>query len=366
MRAAISRDIKTSLVMEDVDLADPRAGEVLVRMDASAICTTDANGLRGMSPAPRPFITGHSATGIVEEVGADVTRTRVGDRIVVAGSMECGECFTCLRGAPSQCERMWEGIFTPHHVGTSRVDGARIAADGGAGALGEYMLYRERCYAVVESDLPVEQLALLGCGVLSGVGAVLEVARVRPGDSVVIVGCGHLGLWMVQGARLAGAATIIAVEPIAARRDLARQLGATHVVDPSEHNVAAAVQDLTGGRGADVALEASATTEAMTQIFDLARHGGIVVPTSMSETAPTDQATFPALPLALFGKQIRGSQSGGGHIRRDIPRFAALIESGALQAAPFVSRTYRLDESQAAMDDALARVNITGIVLNQS
>jgi Zn-dependent alcohol dehydrogenase len=366
MRTAVSRK-DGQIAVEDVTLIDPGDGQVVVRLEASAICITDTVSVDGFSPSTRPFVPGHSATGIVEEVGAGVSKAKVGERIILAGTMECGVCYQCQRGAPSQCDKLWETVFSaPQVIGHADSDGTAIVADGGAGAFAERMVYHERCFGVVESDLPAEQLALLGCGGISGIGAVVEIARVQPGDSVAVLGCGHLGLWMIQAARASGAERIFAIEPLAHRRALAGDLGATDLIDPADGDPEEHVRSLTSGRGADVALEATGSSSGMEQVFGLARQGGIVVPTSVAVPLMTSTVTLPAAPFALFGKQIRSSQSGGGFLRRDIPRFARMIESGRIDAAAMVSRRFALDEVSEAFDAARRREVITGVLLNQS
>ncbi|HKE80545.1 MAG TPA: alcohol dehydrogenase catalytic domain-containing protein, partial [Solirubrobacteraceae bacterium] len=223
-RAAILEEIGRPLVVEEVQLRAPEPHEVVVRIAAVDVCITDALSARGDVAAAPPTILGHAAAGVVEEVGAHVDRVRVGDRVVVAGTPECGECFWCVRDRPDQCVEMLGGILPPRVVAT-RADGAAVHADGGVGAFAERMVLRDVGVVAVDTDLPDEHLSLLGCGVTSGVGAVLNLAEVAAGSSVAVVGAGALGLWMIQGARVAGAAMIVAVELRPERRDLARAVG---------------------------------------------------------------------------------------------------------------------------------------------
>jgi S-(hydroxymethyl)glutathione dehydrogenase / alcohol dehydrogenase len=231
MRAAILEAVGQPLVVEEVQLRKPGAAEVVVRIAAVDVCITDALSARGDVAAAPPTILGHAAAGVVEATGAGVGRVRVGDRVVVAGTPECGECFYCVRDRPDQCVEMLGGILPPRVVAT-QADGAEVHADGGVGAFAERMVVRESGVVAVDSDLSDEHLSLLGCGVTSGVGAVLNLAQVQPGSSVAIVGGGALGLWMVQGAQVAGAARIVVVEPRPERRDLARAVGATSSTRP--------------------------------------------------------------------------------------------------------------------------------------
>jgi len=279
---------------------------------------------------------------------------------VVAGTPECGECFWCVRDRPDQCAEMLGGIFPPRVVAT-RADGAAVHADGGVGAFAERMVLRDIGVVTVDADLSDEHLSLLGCGVTSGVGAVLNLAEVQPGASVAVVGSGALGLWMIQGARVAGAATIIAVEPRAERRELARAVGATHVVDPGNGDAVAAVTELTEGRGADCVLEAAGPPEAMAQALAMTRPAGTMVPAGWETLGST--VTLPAVDFAISGKRIQSCQFGGAHIRRDVPRFAAMMAGGLLDAEPLIGRRFGLDEADDALAAAATREIVTGVIV---
>jgi S-(hydroxymethyl)glutathione dehydrogenase / alcohol dehydrogenase len=209
-----------------------------------------------------------------------------------------------------------------------------------------------------------EHLSLLGCGVTAGVGAVLNLAEVQAGSSVAVVGCGALGLWMIQGARVAGATTIVAVEPRGERRELARAVGATHALDPADGDPVAAVKALTGGRGADYALEAAGPPEAMAQALAMTRPAGTMVPAGWETLSST--VTLPAVDFAVGGKRIQSCQYGGAHIRRDVPRFAGMLEAGLLDAVPLVSRRFALEEVNEALAAASRRELITAVIVPDS
>jgi S-(hydroxymethyl)glutathione dehydrogenase/alcohol dehydrogenase len=359
-RAAILEAIGSPLAIEEVDLRAPGEREVVVRITAIDVCITDALSARGDVAALPPTILGHAAAGVVEEVGAAVDRVRVGERVVVAGTPECGECFWCVRDRPDQCAEMLGGIFPPRVV-AARADGTAVHADGGVGAFAERMVVRDIGVVAVEADVSDEHLSLLGCGVTSGVGAALNLADVQPGGSVAVVGAGALGLWMVQGARVAGAATIVAVEPRPERRAAAVRVGATHVVDPGDGDPVEQVKALTGGRGADSVLEAAGPPQAMAQALAMTRPAGTMVPSGWETLTST--VTLPAVDFAISGKRIQSCQFGGAHIRRDIPRFAALMAAGVLDAEPFVERRFALEEADEALGAALRRELITGVIV---
>jgi Zn-dependent alcohol dehydrogenase len=359
MRAAVARGNGAPIEIEEIVLDPPGRGEVTVRIEASAVCRTDQLFMDDPVAPDRRFVPGHSACGTVIAVGPDVTKTKIGDRVIVAGTMECGKCHACTHGAPSQCERLWAEVAEPPVVGRTS-SGVPVAGFGGAGTFTEYMNYREHCYAVVESRLDATRLALVGCGGLSGVGAVWEVGGVQPGDSVAVIGCGHLGLWMVQAAKAAGASAIIAVDPLADRRDAALSLGATAVADPSD--AAEVVASATQGRGADLALETTGEPGGIEQAFAASRRGGTVVATSM--VAPLDAATthLPTNAVSMFGRSIKGSQSGGGFLNRDVQRIIDAIEAGSLDVDAMVSAIFPLSRAGEAMGAAVRRELLTGVI----
>jgi Zn-dependent alcohol dehydrogenase len=360
VRAALVRALHEPLTVEEVDLRAPGAGEAQVRIEAASFCITDALAMGGFTFAQPPFISGHSAVGVVEAVGEGVATVEVGQRVVVAGSTECGTCYWCVRNQPAACEQIFGGMIPPRLVATD-ADGTEVTADGGAGVFAERNVLREVQLVAVDSDLPAEHLCMLGCGITSGLGAVLNVARVEAGSSVAIAGCGHLGLWMVQGARLAGASQIIAVDPIAERREVARELGATDLVDPGDGDPVEQVRALTEGRGADYAFEAAGTTTAMEQAVAWTRAAGTMVATGMER--PDSTVTLSAIDFAISGKRFLSSQSGGGHIRRDVPRFARMLARGEIDPRPIASRLFGLDEINDAVRAARNRTVLTGVVV---
>jgi S-(hydroxymethyl)glutathione dehydrogenase/alcohol dehydrogenase len=361
MRAAILEEFGRPLVVEDVELAAPGPHEVVVRTGAVAVCITDTLAASGVTFGQPPLLLGHAAAGVVEEVGSHVDRVRVGDRVVVAGTPECGVCYWCVRGDSAWCAELIGGVVPPRQVVTRR-SGEPVAADGGVGTFAELLKLRDIGVVPLETDLPDEHLCLLGCGVTSGLGAVFNLAEVQPGSSVAVVGCGHLGLWMIQAAKVAGAAQIVAVEPRAERRALAGELGATDLVDPADCDPVEQVQELTAGRGVDYALEAAGPAEAMRQAFLMTRRAGTLVPTGMTKESLTETITLPAVEFGVGARRVHGCQYGGAHIRRDIPRFARLMESGLVDPRPIVSRRFALDEVNEAFRAAESREVITGVV----
>lgn len=339
MRVAIAYDVGAPLVFEDLDTPALGDDDVLVRLRASGICHTDLTVIDGLSALPLPMVPGHEGCGVVEQVGASVDRVAVGDRVVASVSPACNRCWWCLHGHSNHCELKAvvsrTGRFT-------LPDGRTAPALCGCGTFAEAMVVDQASVVPVRTDLPDEQLALLGCGVTTGVGAALNTAGVTPGSSAAVIGCGGVGLSVIAGASLAGAAIVVAIDPEASRRDAALAAGATHALDPGAGDVVQLVRDLTDGRGVDFSFEAVGRPELITQAVELARAAGRVTLVGMP---PRDsQITLPAVPTVFSGKTITGSVAGGAQILRDIPRFVRLVEAGRLDLASMVTDTIALEQ----------------------
>lgn len=339
MRVAVAYEAGRPLIVEDLPVPEVGPRDVLVRVAASGICHTDITVINGLSALPLPIVAGHEACGTVEEVGAEVRRVAPGDRVVASVSPACGNCWSCLNGMSNHCD------VGPHALRKARYqlpDGRRATAVCGCGSFAEAMVVDEASVISVETDLPDEQLALLGCGVTTGLGAALNTAGVTPGSSVAVIGCGGVGQSVVQGARIAGASTIIAVDPSLGRRQAAVHAGATHTVDPGETDPLALVKDLTAGRGADYTFEAVGRPELMAQAFDMARMEGTVTLVGMPPTGSS--LTLPAVAAVFSGKHLAGSAVGGSQVLRDIPRFIRMAHTGQLRLDAMVSQRIKLDE----------------------
>jgi Zn-dependent alcohol dehydrogenase len=358
--AALLTALNEPLVLEEVELLPLEPDEVIVRTTATAVCITDVLSSQGHVAAQPPSLLGHAGAGVVEEIGANVRRLSPGDRVVVCGTPECGVCYWCVRDQPAMCAELFAGMFPTRYV-ARRENGDLVAADGGIGTFAERLKLREIGLVAVDADLPDEHLCLLGCGAMSGLGAVLNIARVEPGSSVAVVGCGHLGLWMIQAARVAAAARVIAVEGRSERRAVAAELGATHVVDPAAGDPVEQVRELTEGRGADYVFEAAGPPVAMQEAFAMTRPAGTFVPAGWSTLSAT--VTLPAVDFAIGARRILSCQYGGATIRRDIPRFARMMEDGVVDANPIVSRVFGLEEINEAFRAADAREVLTGVIL---
>jgi Zn-dependent alcohol dehydrogenase len=360
MRAALLSEVLKPFVVEDIDYLAPSPGRVLVRTGASPFCSTDCVNWRGELSKIPPTILGHASMGEVVEVGADVTHLAPGMRVIVPGTSECGVCFYCSIGRPDQCSETFDRAGIWPHV-ADRHDGHPVSAAGNVGGYAEVMNVTANQVFQIESDLPDEVLGCMGCGITTGLGMVFNVAKVQPGASVAVVGLGHLGQWTIQAAKVAGARTIIAVDPIAYRRELAGTLGATHVVDPGADDAVAQVQALTEGRGADYVFEAATLPEATTQAVLMSRRAGTVVLSSVASATAT--VTLPQVAISVQSRAIISTQNGNVRMRHHIPLFARMIEDGLMTAEPIITTRYALDDINDALHASDEKRDLSGVIV---
>ncbi len=356
MRAAVLAKAGAPLeVWDDVELAPPGPGQVRVRVSHCGLCHSDLSVCDGSFPAPLPIVLGHEAAGVVSEVGPGVVRVAPGDRVVLSPCPPCGACALCLRGEPSLCTNT-TGLFTHARpdgtTGLSR-RGEPVWRGLNVAAFAEETVVDERAAVPVPEGVPLELACLVGCAIQTGVGAVLNTARVEEGATVLVLGLGGIGLSVVQGARLAGAARIFASDPVASRREVALRLGATDAADPAAADVAEWVRAETGGLGADYAFEAAGRAALVATGVAAVRNGGTVVCVG----APPVGESITLAPAALFaasGKRLLGTLLGSCNSLRDIPRFVELARAGRLDLAGMVSARRALEEINAALDDMRA------------
>jgi len=344
MQAIVVHDPAAGAHLESVEVDEPRAGEVLVKVAASGVCGSDLHVLHGRSAvATFPTVLGHEGAGVVEAVGTGVDGVRVGDHVVLALYGPCGHCGHCRTGAIVHCDgpERTAGTFGRMADGSTRLHQGPTAVHPfvGVGSLAEYAVLRAAQVVVVDRALPLDVIALAGCGVTTGLGAVFNTARVAPGDRVAVVGCGGVGLNVVQGARLAGASVIVAIDPVAAKRDLAADLGATHCVDPGDGPMAEAVRAIVAG-GVDVAFEVVGNPALVAETFELTRPGGLCVMVG----SPGPGSTIPVSGPALFSERRLAGCVGGSNVpARDIPRIAELYRNGRLDLDRLVTQRLPLD-----------------------
>jgi len=351
--------------LEEVELGAPRAGELLVRIEAAGVCHSDISVVDGSRVRPLPMALGHEAAGVVEGIGPGVRDVQVGDHVVLTFVPSCGICPECASGRPALCTpaAAVNGAGTLLH-GPSLLtgpDGKPIAHHLGISAFARHAVIARESAVVVPRDVPLQTAALFGCAVLTGAGAVLNTASVRPGQSVAVFGLGGVGLASVMGAAVASAWPIIAVDPVPAKRELARQLGATAVFAPEEAEKG--VKDLTGG-GADVTFEAAGVPAVLEAAFRAARRGGMTV--AMGLPHPSRTLTLPALAFAGLGQSLVGSYMGSSAPQRDIPRYVALWKAGRMPVDRLQSATLPLDQINEAFENLAAGTAVRQVLLPQA
>lgn len=334
--------------VEEIQLAPCGPGQVRVRLHASGVCHSDLSVAAGAIPFMFPTVLGHEGAGVVEEVGPGVTRVAAGQHVVLTWMPPCRYCFFCLAGQPMLCENgLGESLGSPY----ASLGGGQLVRGLGTATFAEQTLVPERSVVPVDSSIPMELLALVGCALGTGTGAVWNTARVEAGSSVAVVGCGGVGLAVVQAARLAGASEIVAVDKVASKLDAARAFGATTVIDASVleasgGDTVAAVREATSGRGPDYAFEVVGRSETIRQSFSMTRRGGTTV--IVGAGSPDDEVRFSAMDLFVDAKTIRGCVYGSTDPDRDFPRLVEMIARGGIDAASMVTRRIGLDE----IDDA--------------
>ena len=345
MKAAVLRELNSPLVIEDVDIDKPGPNEVLTRTAASGICHSDLHIIEGGIQMPTPCILGHEPAGIVEAVGSDVRDIQVGDHVIGCLNAWCGKCNYCLTGRPHLC-------MPPEML--ARLDGTtRLSKEGAPivqfalSSFAEYMLTHERALVKIKDEMPLDRAALIGCGVTTGIGAALRTARVEPGSTTAIIGCGGVGLSALQGCRIAGAGRIIAVDTMDWKLELARDLGATDVVNASNGDAVAQVHELTGG-GVDYAFECIGLQPTIQQAVGMAAKGGAAV---LVGVLPMDQTVaLSASDITLSEKRVLGSFMGSNAFRRDMPQYVDYYLDGRLRLDEMISKRIPLDEINPAFD----------------
>lgn len=363
MRAAVLHEAGKPLqIREDVEISEPRAGQVRVRVAHCGVCHSDLSIAEGTFPSPLPIILGHEAAGVVDAVGAHVEGLQVGDHVVLTPCPPCGTCYWCLRGEASICVdamAIMTNTFADGTTGLSR-GGQMVYRGVGVGAFGEYVLTSATGAVKIPPDVPLNVACVIGCAVQTGVGAVLNTARVEEGATVLVMGLGGIGLSVVQGARVAGATRILASDPVAARREAAMRFGATDVLDPASDDVVARTRELTGV-GADYAFETAGRASLIQAGLEATRFGG----TTVCVGAPpiTDAVTIatPAL-FTLTEKKLIGCALGSSNSLRDIPRLLGLWKAGHLDLDGLITARRSIGEINEALDDLKASRGIRTVL----
>lgn len=355
MKAAVFREVNRPMEIEEIELAEPGPREVVVRTKAAGVCHSDLHFYNGTYPGQTPVVLGHESAGVVEEVGRDVTYVKPGDHVITCLSVFCGHCEHCLTGHMSLCGSS--------ETRRGHDDIPRLSQKGGVvhqfaslSSFAERMLVHEHAVAKIRDDMPMDRAALIGCGVTTGVGAVIHTASVEPGSTVAVIGCGGVGLSCINGAALAGAAKVIAVDQVASKLELARKFGATDTVDASESDAVKSVREITDG-GVHYAFEAIGLKVTAEQAFRMLRRGGTA--TVIGMIPPGEMVSLHG-PDFLQEKTIQGSMMGSNRFRLDMPRFVDFYLQGKLHLDDMISSRIGLED----INDAMAQLETGEVARN--
>ena len=348
MKAAVFREVNVPMEIEDIQISKPGPREVLVNTKAAGICHSDMHFFNGTYPGQLPMVLGHESAGVVEAVGSDVHYVKPGDHVITCLSVFCGHCDHCLTGHLSLCQEP--------EVNRSKDEEPRLSDTqtpltqfAQLGSFAEQMLVHEHAVVKIREDMPMDRAALIGCGVTTGVGAVIHTAAVEPGSTVAVIGCGGIGLSCINGAAIAGAARIIAIDMVPSKLELARKFGATDVVDASSGDAIEQVREMTGG-GVHYSFEAIGLKVTAEQAFKMIRPGGTA--TVIGMIPPGEMVSIHG-PEFLQEKKIQGSMMGSNRFRVDMPRFVDFYLQGRLHLDDLVSNRIKLldiNEGMAALE----------------
>jgi len=361
--AAVLHEKDTPFKIEKLDLEPPRSGEVLVEIAAAGVCHSDWHLRAGTTAHPLPVVAGHEGSGVVKAVGEGVARVKEGDHVVLNWSPSCGACFYCRDGRPGLCstyvEPIWAGTMMD---GTPRlsIKGSPVYHYCALACFADHAVVPQESCVVLRKEIPLNVGSLIGCAVTTGVGAVLNTARVRAGSSAAVFGAGGVGLCIVMGARLAGASVIVAVDRLEAKGETALQIGATDALVNGPDTIDA-IRSLTEGRGANYVFDATGIPEVQTQCLDAARPGGTVV---LAGLAPMESTTrLPGAIITRREKTVTGTYYGTSQPERDFPHYADLYLEGKLPLDRLISKTYSLEEINDAFDDMLNGALARGVIV---
>jgi len=362
VKAAVFYEPGTPFKIETLDLEPPHHGEVLVKVAAAGVCHSDWHLMTGATKHPVPVVPGHEGAGIVEALGDEVNGLKVGDHVALNWAPNCGSCFYCLRDKPNLCTTyvgpIWAGTMMD---GTTRFskDGRPVYHFSAVACFADRVVVPQECCVHLSSEVPLDIAALIGCAVTTGVGAVLNTAKIEPGSSVAVFGAGGVGLSIIMGARLAGAGRIIAIDTHEAKGDIALSFGATDIL-MNQSGTNDSIRSMTGGRGADYVFEAIGIPAVQEQCLDAVRPGGTVV---LAGVAPMGSNTnLPGAILTRKEKTVTGTYYGSANTARDFPLYAELYMNGKLDLGRLVSKTYSLEQINEAYAEMLAGEIARGMI----
>jgi len=360
-KAALCRAHNAPVVVETIAVDAPKRGEVTVKLGACGVCHSDLSAITGTIALPLPLVLGHEGAGVVEEVGEGVSGLAKGDHVVFSFIYMCGKCRFCVAGRPVLCLEQGKALTTPLE-GTPRTrdaSGAPLNIFSGCGSMAEYATVSAENLIKIDPKIPLDCAALVGCGVTTGVGAVFNTAKVAPGSSVAVFGCGGVGLSAIQGARIAGAEKIIAIDTLPAKLEMAKAFGATDLL-PATEDVVKPLKKLTGG-GPDYAFECVGSGELAGAAYRAIRRGGLAVVVGVAK--PSDSTSVRTMTLPFEEKTLTGSYFGSCVPRVDFPRMLSLYLAGKLKLEELITRRYSIDEAPQAFADLQAGRNARGVIV---
>ncbi|MDY6828562.1 MAG: Zn-dependent alcohol dehydrogenase [Pseudomonadota bacterium] len=345
MKAAVLREVGQPLQIEDVQIDKPGPNEVLVRTSVAGVCHSDLHFIEGHYPYPLPAVLGHESAGVVEAVGSNVTYVEPGDHVITCLSVFCGHCEDCLTGHMSRCQspEVRRSPFGPQPLSK---DGSPVFQFLNLSSFAEQMVVHEHALVKIRKDMPLDRAALIGCGVTTGVGAVIHTAQVEPGSTVAVIGCGGVGLAAINGAAIAGAGRIIAVDMQPSKLELAKKFGATDIVNAGDGDPVEQVIEMTGG-GVHYSFEAIGLKVTTEQSFRMLRRGGTATVIGMIPVGTMVELHGPDF---LQEKRIQGSIMGSNRFRVDMPRFIDFYLAGKLHLDELISKRIQLNEINGAFD----------------
>jgi S-(hydroxymethyl)glutathione dehydrogenase / alcohol dehydrogenase len=331
-------------VVDDLEVLEPGPGEVSVQIMATGVCHSDLSCINGTMPQPAPAVLGHEGAGVVTAVGSEVSRLHLGDHVIIAWSVPCGVCVNCVdRRAPQLCTTMYRtGALDPRF----RLGATPVNAMNGVGTFSQFTTVQEGAAVRIDEDVPFDVASLIGCGVTTGVGAVVNRAKVTPGSSVVVFGCGGVGIAAIQGARLCGASTIVAVDLVDEKREIAKRFGATHACSPEELDD---LKTALTADGFDFAFEAIGLGTTMRRAWEVVRRGGTAC--IVGAGRESDPVTFSAFEIFFNEKTLVGSYYGSSDIRSDFHRLIRLWRAGRLDLEGMITKRGSLDDINQAFED---------------
>lgn len=362
-RAVVYREGRETVEVEEIEVRPPGRDQVTIQLAACGVCHSDLSATNGTIPIPPPLVLGHEGAGVVVEVGEGVSELAVGDHVVTMFVSMCGKCRYCVTGRPAICDQAAKAVSTlpDGTVPTYDLSGEALNVFTGCGVMSEYATLHVDSVVPIDASIPLDRAALIGCGVMTGVGAVINTARVEPGSTTVVFGAGGVGLNAIQACALAGATMIVAVDTVAEKLELARKFGATHTVNAAEEaNVVRTLRKLTRG-GADYAFECVGSGAVAAQAYGATGKGGTAVVVGVAP--PDDKTSISTASVTFAEKTLTGSYFGSARPREDFPRLLGLYQAGRLMLDELITNTYPIDEAPQAFADLVGGRNARGMIV---